>query len=58
MKEKARELQRARHEAIKKGRSPGFGSTSNFGYSSSPVVGDTAPTIADATPKSTYSAAR
>lgn len=58
MKEKARELQRARQEAIKKGRSPGFGSTSNFGYSPSPIVGDTAPTIADTQNKPAYSAPR
>lgn len=55
MKEKARELQRARQEATKKGRSPGFGSTSNFGYTPSPVVGDTAPTISDTQSKPAYS---
>lgn len=56
MKEKARELQRLRQEATKKGRSPGFGSSSSFGYSSSPVVGDTAPSVAETQSKPAYSA--
>lgn len=58
MKEKARELQRARQEAVKKGRSPGYSSSSNFGYSPTPIVGDTAPTVPDTQTKPAYSAAR
>ncbi|XP_054717160.1 coatomer subunit delta-like [Uloborus diversus] len=54
MKEKARELTKARQEASKKGRSPGFGSSSNFGYPPSPVVGDAAPTAPDTQTKQTY----
>lgn len=55
MKEKARELQRARQEAVKKGRSPGYSSSSNFGYS--PIVGDTVPPVPDTQTKPAYSAA-
>ncbi|XP_035213622.1 coatomer subunit delta-like [Stegodyphus dumicola] len=56
MKEKARELQRAKQEATKKNRSPGFGSSSSYGYPPSPVVGDTAPVVPDTQPKQAYSA--
>jgi hypothetical protein len=51
MREKAKELQRQRMEADKKGvRSPGFGGGgfgSNTGYSAVPVVGDSASIPAD-----------
>ncbi|KAG8190134.1 hypothetical protein JTE90_026702 [Oedothorax gibbosus] len=52
MKEKARELTRAKHEAMKKGRSPAY-TSSTSGYSPSPIVGDaTSPSEA---PKPAYS---
>jgi len=51
MREKAKELQRQRMEANKKGvKSPGFGGGgfgSNTGYSSAPIVGDSATIPAD-----------
>ncbi|XP_023238630.1 coatomer subunit delta-like [Centruroides sculpturatus] len=57
MKEKARELQRARQDAAKKGRTPGFGSggfgSGNMAYPSSPMIGDTAPSVQES-PKTTY----
>ena len=46
MREKAKELQRQRMEAAKKGVKPSFGSSGGFGsssgYTPSPSVGDTA----------------
>lgn len=57
MKEKARELQRARQDAAKKGRTPGFGSggfgSGNMAYPSTPMIGDTAPSVQES-PKTTY----
>lgn len=57
MREKAKELQRQRMEANKKGvKSPGFsvgGFGSNTGYSPAPVVGDTASMPADNKPSFT-----
>lgn len=58
MKEKARELQKARQEASKKGRTPGFGSSGfgsgGMGYTPTPVVGDTAPVISESQNKAPY----
>lgn len=51
MREKAKELQRQRMEANKKGvKSPGFGGGgfgSNTGYSSAPIVGDSSTIASD-----------
>ncbi|KAJ8898477.1 hypothetical protein PR048_003837 [Dryococelus australis] len=58
MREKAKELQRQRMEASKKGvKSPGFGGGGGFGggtgYSPAPVVGDTATVLSDLKPSFT-----
>lgn len=57
MREKAKELQRQRMEAAKKGGKPSFGSSGGFGsnaYTPSPTVGDVANITNDVKPP-TYS---
>ncbi|XP_042908362.1 coatomer subunit delta isoform X2 [Parasteatoda tepidariorum] len=53
MKEKARELQKAKQEAMKKGRNPSY-SSSSMNYPPSPVVGDAAPISPEAPTKQPY----